>query len=150
MLVSVGFQSFLGWKERNDLEWEALYSDLSITENVLEKLLGLCCRLAAHPDRGQIFPTLLYGLTSGPATSTGSSGHWLGLGLPILAPVINNHQQAQSDADVNDDDYGYCSQVHLHTVLTHFRGREEGRREMIQKGKHQEVGEEEQMKTSLP
>lgn len=65
--------------------------------------------------------TQFYGFTSGPATSTGSSGHRLGLGLSSLAPVINDHQQAQSDTDVNNDDYGYCCQVHLHTVLTHCR-----------------------------
>lgn len=70
--------------------------------------------------------TQLYAFTSGPATSTGSSGHRLGLGLSILAPVINHHQQAQSDADVNDDDYGHCCQVHLHTILTHYRGRGRG------------------------
>lgn len=63
----------------------------------------------------------LYGFTSGPATSTGSSGHRLGLGLPVLAPVINDHQQTQSNTDVNNDDYGYCGQVHFHTVLTHCR-----------------------------
>lgn len=106
---------------------KALCSDLSITENVLEKLFGLRCRPASHPDPGQISPTLLYGFTSGSATSTGSSAHRFGLGLPTLAPVINDHQQAKSDADVNDDDYGYCCQVHLHTILTHCRG--EGCRE---------------------
>lgn len=65
--------------------------------------------------------TQLYGFTSGPASSPGSSGHRLALGLLILAPVINDHQQAQSDADVNDDDDGYCCQVHFHTALTHCR-----------------------------
>lgn len=70
---------------------------------------------------------LYYGFTSGPATSAISSGHRLGLGLPILAPVINDHQQAQGDTDVNNDDYGDSGQVHLYTVLTHCRAQGWGR-----------------------
>lgn len=66
----------------------------------------------------------LYGLTPGPATGTGSSCHRFGLGLPILAPVINNHQQAQSDTDVDYDNCDHGHQIHLHAVLTHCRGQE--------------------------
>jgi len=101
--------------------------DLGIPKNMLKKRFGICCRLGAHPGPGEKSPDPALGFTSGPATSTSSSGHRLGLGLPFLAPVINDHQQAQSDADVNNDDYGYCCQVHLHAVLAHCRAQGWGR-----------------------
>lgn len=54
-----------------------------------------------------------------PAASTCSSCHRLGLGLSILAPVVNQQQQAQSDADVHYDNCGHRHHIHLHAVLTH-------------------------------